>query len=91
MKNKKMTEGKTSTDGVGDMALKDYKYAFVPDVIYKNKIGKILYKQCFGDYIVMDFGYGDSSVGIMPIRRIKKYFKSKSQALKFAKSYMRTH
>lgn len=72
------------------MALKDYKYAFVPDVVYKNKIGKILYKQSFSDYIVMDFGHGDSSVGIMP-RRIKKYFKTKSQALKFAKQYMRTY
>jgi len=83
------------------MALKDWKktYSTEDAEFYNNPITKryihINKKRArdFGNkkYVRWEVSFENDKSGFMIIDRTPAYFKSKSQALKFAKSYMRTH
>lgn len=93
MKNKKMTEGKTSTDGVGEDWKKGrygnlFNRKFDTGQIYINEPSSA---RNYWEVVYKKFRQIGKSSYNEEIGSGQKAFKSKSQALKFAKSYMRTH
>ena len=71
------------------MALKDWKKIGKPwnkwgDTIYKNKKDSRFIQVSY-------YGYTHDYIVYFNTFENTRHFKSKSQALKFAKSYMRTH